>query len=352
MGEVPETRYAKARDGVHLAYQIVGEGPPDLVFVPGFISHLDIAWDEPFFVRFLRGLAGFSRLIWFDKAGIGLSDPVPDATSLDRSVEDLRTVMDAAESDKATLFGVALGASICVLCALAHPERVTSLILWGGHARLLRQADYPMGWTQGFLESVISGIDNRWATGSGVELMNPTLAGDERYGSWYARYARAAASPSVARDVLRTCAGVDLRPTLEQIQVPTLLLHHTDDPWVSVDHSRYLAERIPDAKLVELPGVDHWPWIGDQDAVLIEVEAFLTGNRRSRRDRPVSGPDSLTRREREVATLAVQALTARDIAEQLFISERTAETHLANAYAKLGIGSRLELVKRASEFGL
>jgi len=345
-------RYARNGD-LSIAYQVLGGPGPDLLFVPGFVSHLDLAWEEPFLARFLRGLAGFSRLIWFDRRGTGLSDPTPGGSlTLDDALEDVRIVLRAAGSTQASLFGVAVGAAICTAYALRHPANVRSLVLWGGHARLLRAPDYPAGWSEEFLAEVLAGIDRNWADGAGIGMMNPTLAGDERYRSWFVRNARAAAGPAEARELFRLCAAVDFRAALGDVTVPTLLLHHADDPWLSAEHSRYVASRIRGAELVVLPGVDHWPWIGDADAVLGEIEAFLTGVRRSRRSRPPWGPEALTRREREVATLAVQGLSAHDIGGRLFISERTAETHIANAYRKLGVGSRLELVRRASEWGL
>jgi pimeloyl-ACP methyl ester carboxylesterase len=347
----PEVEYAHV-EGASIAYQVLGRGPLDLVFVPGFVSHLDLAWDEPFLARFLRGLAAFSRLVWFDKKGTGLSDPGPDVPVLDEGVAEIGAVMDAARSERAALFGVAVGAARCVQFALRHPERVSALVLFAGHARLLRDDDYPHGWTDEVYVSVLERLGEGWPRGDVVELMNPSLAGDERFRSWFRRYCRAGASPALVRSLFLSCAALDLRPVLDRISVPTLLLHRVDDGWFSIEGSRYLAERVPGARLVEFPGADHWPWIGDADAVLAEIEAFLTGARRSRRDRPAWGPDALTRREREVARLAVDGFSARSIGERLFISERTAETHIAHAYLKLGVGSRVELARRAPELGL
>ncbi len=344
-------RYARSGD-VSLAYQVLGDRGPDLVFVPGFASHLDLAWEEPHLARFLRGLAGFSRLIWFDKRGTGLSDPAREPQTLDGAAADIGAVLDAAGVERAALFGVAVGAAICTAFALDRPDRVRALVLWGAHARLLRAPGYPAGWTAEFLDAVLTGIDEGWADASGIEVMNPTLAGDERFRSWFARHARAAASPAQARELFELCAATDLRDRLPRVSARTLVLQHVDDPWLSVEHSRWVAPRIPGAQLVELPGVDHWPWIGDADAVLRELEEFLTGRRPGRRDRPVLGPEALTRREREVAALAVQGLAAEAIGRRLGVGTRTAETHLANGYAKLGIHSRLELVRRAAEFGV
>jgi pimeloyl-ACP methyl ester carboxylesterase/DNA-binding CsgD family transcriptional regulator len=343
-----EVRYARSGE-LSIAYQTVGSGGPDLLFVPGFVSHLDLAWEEPSFARFLRGLAEISRVIWFDKRGTGLSDPTREPSTVEGSVDDLRAVLDAVGSRRATLFGVAVGAGICTSFALRHPGRVRSLVLWGAHARLLRAPDYPAGWTDEFFASVLTGIDRSWATGSGIEAMNPTLAGDDRFRSWFVRHARAAASPAQARELFHLCAGTDLRPLLPEVRAPTLLLHRRDDPWLSIEHSRYVVSRMPDAKLVELPGPDHWPWIGDADPVLIEVEAFLTGVRRRRRGGPAWGPASLTRRERRVVDLAVHGYSAREIGERLLISERTVETHIAHVYRKLGVASRLELARVAAD---
>jgi pimeloyl-ACP methyl ester carboxylesterase/DNA-binding CsgD family transcriptional regulator len=345
-----EVRYARSGD-LSIGYQIVGADGPDLVFLPGFVSHLDLAWEEPSFAHFLSGMAEFSRVIWFDRRGTGLSDPAQGPLTLADTVEDLGAVLDAAGSERAALFGVAVGASIGISFAARHPERVQSLVLWCSHARLMADADYPAGWSEEFFAAVVGGIEQGWANGYGIEAMNPTVADDHRFRSWFARHARAAAGPAQARELFDLCATTDLRPLLAAVTTPALLLHRVDDAWLSVEHSRYVASRMSGASLLELPGLDHWPWIGDADAVLVEVEAFLTGGRRRRRARSV-GPLALTRRDRSVAGLAVQGFSARDIAQRLMISERTVETHIANVYVKLGVGSRLELARIAGDLAL
>jgi pimeloyl-ACP methyl ester carboxylesterase/DNA-binding CsgD family transcriptional regulator len=350
-GVRPEIAYARS-GGLRIAYQVLGEGPRDLVFMPGFVSHLDLAWEEPHLSRFLRELASFSRLIWFDKRGTGLSDRVGGEPPPAERIDDIRAVMDEVGSARASLLGVSEAASLCALFGHRHPERVSSLVLFAGFARALRADDYPWGWSRERFESYLAGLDRAWSTGYGIERACPSVAGDERYHSWFARYLRAAASPGAVRDLMRANANLDLRPILAEIAIPTLLLHRVHDGWVPVELGRYLVQHLPNARLVELAGMDHWPWLGDAEAVLIEIEAFLTGSRPSRRDRPAWGPEALTRRERNVAGLAVQGLSNREIAERLFVSERTAETHLANAYGKLGVHSRLDLVRRAAEFGL
>lgn len=345
----PQVSYARS-GGTNIAYQVLGEGPPDILFVPGFVSHIDLAWEEPFLSGFLRGLADLGRLIWFDKRGTGLSDPVESEPSTEDRQDDIRAVMDAARSHQAILFGVSEGASLCILFAVHQPDRVQSLILFAGFARLLRASGYPFGWSREFLDRFLQGLEDAWATGRGFEFANPSLAGDERYRAWFERYLRGAASPRMVRDLMRANTEIDLRRILDRIRVPTLVLHHLDDAWVPVGQSRYLAEHIPGARLVELPGVDHWPWIGDAAAVLDEISLFLTGRRQGRR-RPSLGPASLTRREREIAALVRHGYSAHEIAERLTLSDRTVETHIANIYSKLGVGSRVELIRRAAEFG-
>ncbi|MBW3664704.1 MAG: alpha/beta fold hydrolase [Actinobacteria bacterium] len=344
-------RYVRNGD-VSLAYQVIGAGPIDLVFLPGFVSHLDLAWEEPFLAQFLEDLASFSRLIWFDKRGTGLSDPVESDAPIEQRVDDIRAVMDAAGSQRAALFGVSDGAALSALFAVAHPQRTSELVLWAGFTRMVKTDDDAPGWSPELFESFVEGLDQVREDGTGIELPNPTIAGDERYLDWFVRYVRAAAGPGILRRVMRSNASIDLRRVLDRINAPTLVLHRVDDAWVSIDVGRDLAARIPGATLIELPGIDHWPWIGDADAAVSEVEAFVTGVRRARRPRPSWGRRSLTRRELEVARLAADGLQAAEIAERLSIGERTVETHLANVYAKLGLSSKLELARQAATLGL
>lgn len=338
---------------MNIAYQAFGEGPLDLVFVPEFISHLELAWEEPYLARFLRRLATFTRVIFFDKRGTGLSDPVSQPPGLEERMDDIRAVMHAASSDRAALFGVSDGGCLCIAFAVAYPERAASLVTYGSFARRLRSVDYPWGWSAEHLEEVLRGMDQGWATGEWWAAANPSVADDERYQAWWARYLRAAASPAMGRGALGLNAELDIRHLLSRVDVPTLVLHRTDERWVDVGSSRYLAEHIAGARLVEASGVDHRPWLGDAEEILDAIETFLTGTpARRRTTRNATGADALTRREREIVALTVAGETAPAIAKALFISERTVESHLARSYAKLGVGSRVELARRAAEFGL
>jgi pimeloyl-ACP methyl ester carboxylesterase len=277
---VPETHYAKSA-GVHIAYQVVGSGPFDLVFIPGFVSHLEVSWEQPAFERFIRRLAAFSRVILVEKRGTGLSDPVPlDALpTLEQRMDDLRAVLEAVDSERAALFGISEGCAIGALFAATHPTMTTALVLYGGWARTLWAPDYPWGTPPETFEQIALATEQRWGRGLGLELIAPSLVADDSMRRWWARWERLAASPAVAAALLRLAFEGDVRDVLPALRVPTLVLHRADDHWVPVEHGRYLGKHIPGAIYVELPGSDHTVWIGDQDAVLQEIEHFLTGTR-------------------------------------------------------------------------
>jgi pimeloyl-ACP methyl ester carboxylesterase len=348
----PETRYARS-DGVSIAYQVVGEGPLDLLLVHGFVSHLDVAWEEPHLSQFLNRLASFSRLILFDKRGTGLSDPVAEPPTFAERMADIRAVLDEVGSERAALFGISEGGPLSIVFSVTYPERTSALIAYGSYARWLQDDDYPWGRTPEQFADFLAGIDRAWETGEWWIRHNPTALQDERYRRWWARYLRAGASPGMATALVRMNSQIDVRDILPGVSVPTLVLHRTNEQWFDVGNARYLAARIPGAKLVELPGIDHVPWVGDAEAVLQEVERFLVGAHTRRRGAAFGiGAGALTDREREIVRLAVDGQTALAIAKRLSISDRTVESHLANAYVKLGVQSRVELARRADELGL
>jgi len=270
-------RYAKSGT-LNLAYQVVGDGPIDLVFLPGFVSHLDAAWEDPRLARFLRRLASFSRLILFDKRGIGMSDDGPGPPSVQNQVDDLLAVLGAAACNQATLFGSSEGGAACISFAAAHPERVRALAMFGAFAKGTRSDDYPWGWSRDELERTVAEVQSTWL--EGAELRNPSLRGDEVYRRWFTRYLRLSASPGKVREMIQMNAGLDIRRLLGGLRLPVLILHRKHDPWVDVDHARYLASQIPGGELVELEGVDHWPWIGDADSLLDESKGSSPAGRR------------------------------------------------------------------------
>jgi pimeloyl-ACP methyl ester carboxylesterase/DNA-binding CsgD family transcriptional regulator len=347
----PETRYAKS-GGVSIAYQVHGEGPIDLVYVPGFVSHVEVAWEEPNLAHLFSRLASFARLILFDKRGTGLSDPVTSAPGVEERMDDIRAVMDAAGSARAAIFGTSEGGTLSLLFAHRYPDRATSLILYGSWARRLVAPDYPWGLHPEKLDDFLDRMEEAWATGEWWNRTERDPSDDDAHRQWWARYLRMSASPAMARAVIRMNTQVDLRHLLPMVSVPTLILHRAGDNWIGVDHGRYLARGIRGAKYVELPGTDHRLWLGDVEPILAEVEIFLTGRRHRPRQRVSVGSGALSRREHEVALLASRGQTAAQIAKHLFISERTVETHLSSVYAKLGLRSKGELILRAPEFGI
>jgi pimeloyl-ACP methyl ester carboxylesterase/class 3 adenylate cyclase len=278
---MPPTRYANS-DGVSIAYQAVGDGPRDVILVLGFATHLELQWELPPFARFCDRIASFARLIIFDKRGTGLSDPVAEVPTLEQRVDDIRAVMDAAGSERATLIGVSEGAPTSVLFAASHPERVEALVLYGAMGRTTEAPDYPWASPADALrESAAEFIAPYWgqdARGT-LELFAPSVAEDPRAIELAARLERSAASPGMVQKIFEMFLDIDVRAVLPTIRVPTLVLHRRLDRVVNRRAGRELAEQIPGACYVELPGVDHLPWAGDAEPVLGELEEFITGTR-------------------------------------------------------------------------
>jgi DNA-binding SARP family transcriptional activator/pimeloyl-ACP methyl ester carboxylesterase len=266
-----------ARSGpFRIAYQVVGDGPLDLVFSPSNVSNLATTWDDPTYAAFLCGLARMARLILFDKRGTGLSDPALDFPTTRERSEDLVAVLDAVGSERAVLFGVCGGGALCAQLAADHPERAAGLILHNSMAHVLTDEDYPWGLTPAWYARFLDGFEQAWlGNGDGLVHRNPGLADNPRYRDWFARYVRLGANPWMARRLSEMNAELDVRAVLARIRAPTLVICRTEDAWLSAENSRYLARRIPDARLVELPGVDHDPWVGDAGEVLAVVERFI-----------------------------------------------------------------------------
>lgn len=283
MPESPPTRYAKASDGTHLAYQVVGDGPLDLVYLPTWVSHVEWAWEEPSYAHLLRRLGSFCRLIWFDKRGSGLSDRATILPTLENQMEDVMAVLDAAGSTHAALFGMGDGAVPCTVFAAAHPERVTGLIAAATRPCFLAQPDYPWGSTPGEFDVWASIVERDWIClqdhPEDVAILAPSKADDARWRSWFAQYCRLAASPSAAIEWLRVISLQDMRSVLPTLTVPTLLIYRTNDPIAPPVHGRYIADRVQSATYVELPGDDHLINAGDVDAIADEIQHFLTGAR-------------------------------------------------------------------------
>jgi pimeloyl-ACP methyl ester carboxylesterase len=276
----PETRYARSRDG-DVAYQVLGDGPLDVVFVPTWNTNVDAMWEEPSLACFLRRLASFGRLLCFDKRGTGVSDPVPLATlpTLEQWMDDVQTVMDAAGSRQAALVGHAEGGQMAMLFAATHPQRTSALVLADTAARQVRDLDYPCGLPADRVARFLERFEERWGTGDNLDVLAPSVAHDERFRRWYARYERLGIPRRAATTMYATQFERDLRGVLPSIRVPTLVLHRVGNRHLRVGHGRYLAEHIPGARYVELPGDDHVFHVGETEPMLGEIEEFLTGIR-------------------------------------------------------------------------
>jgi pimeloyl-ACP methyl ester carboxylesterase/DNA-binding winged helix-turn-helix (wHTH) protein len=279
-------RYTRSGD-VNIAYQVLGRGPIDLLFVMGWVSHLEYFWTEPSFARFLRRLASFSRLILFDKRGTGLSDRVADMPTLEERMDDVRAVLSAAGSRRAVLLGVSEGGPMCSLFAATYPDKTEALVMIGTYARRLRAPDYPWAPTHEEREAFCREILERWGGPVGLEARAPSVADDPAFRSWWAAYLRMGASPAGAIALTRMNAQIDVRNVLPTIQVPTLVLHRTGDRCLRVEEGRYVASLVPGARFVELPGDDHLPFVGDQDALVDEIEGFLSVARPRAESSPV-----------------------------------------------------------------
>ncbi|MEP3480612.1 MAG: alpha/beta fold hydrolase [Fuerstiella sp.] len=280
--ELTDVRYARSGD-VNIAWQTVGDGPIDMVFVMGWVSHLEWFWKDANFAAFLRRLASFSRVILFDKRGTGLSDrvPVDELPTLEKRMDDVRAVMAAAKSEHAVLCGISEGGPLCALFAATYPQKTIALTMMGSYARRMWAKDYPWGPTEAQRELFFEEIANDWGGPLGIEDRAPSKANDPEFRKWWASYLRMGASPGAAVALTRMNAQIDVRPILPTIQVPTLVLHRTGDRCLRVAEGRHVAELIPGAKFVELPGDDHLPFVGDSEAILDHLERFLTGMKQS-----------------------------------------------------------------------
>lgn len=280
MNDIPQTRFARSGK-VNIAHQVLGEGPLDVVVAPGWVSHVELAWDEPALASFLRRIASFARLIMFDKRGTGLSDRVPDdqLPTLEERMDDLRAVMDAVGSPRAALFGFSEGGNLSMLFAAAHPERTVALATFGCFAKRVWSPDYPWAPTPESRAREYEHVEREWGKLMDLSRVMPSRVGDEAFARRIATYFRRSASPGAAVALLRMNTQIDVRHVLPAIRVPTLVMHRTGDLDANVEEGRYLAAHIPGARFIEYAGDDHLPWIGDQDAVLDDVQEFLTGAR-------------------------------------------------------------------------
>ncbi|MEP6953119.1 MAG: adenylate/guanylate cyclase domain-containing protein [Solirubrobacteraceae bacterium] len=273
-----ETRYAR-NDDVTLAWMAVGDGALDLVFVPGFVSHVEHFWEEPGLAAFFERLSRFARVIIMDRRGCGLSDPrTPDVT-LDDEARDVLAVLDGAGSERAVLFGYTMGGAIAVRAATLAPERAQALVLFAAQVSMVADDEVVWANTPEQSDATWVAMAEKWGTGANLDIVAPSRIDDAGMRTWLARLERLSASPGEVRAMARTFGANDIRADLPELNVPTLILHRSGDRMIDVRHSRYLAEHVPGARFVELDGIDNLPSAGDPGAVLGEIEEFLTGGR-------------------------------------------------------------------------
>ena len=284
----PPFSFARRRDGRRLAYQVVGQGELDLVFLFGWPTHLGLLWEDPSFAGFLTKLSSFSRLVLFDRLGDGLSDRGPTGHTFDDEMDDVRSVLAAVGSGRAAYFGCHTGGRLALLLAATHPDEVSAVVTFGSHPATLRDDDYPWGSTPTEREEIFAALQTLrpyQLTDQLLTVLAPSEAGNPTVRQWWRMFAASASSPVETLEGIRSLGPVDIRGLLGTIQAPVLVLHRTGDRLASVNASRYMAERIPGARLVELSGDDHLPFFGDQDAVVGLTQEFLTGTM------PAADPD-------------------------------------------------------------
>jgi pimeloyl-ACP methyl ester carboxylesterase/class 3 adenylate cyclase len=275
---VPDTHYTQS-DGLSIAYQVIGDGPVDIVLVPGWISNIEVFWEEPIVARFLRELASFARLILFDKRGTGLSDRLIEVATLEQRMDDVRAVMDAVGSKCAALMGYSEGGPLCALFSATYPERTSALIMINSYARRTRTEDYPWGPTEGELIAFLDKVASDWGGPLDIDQRIPTMANDSRFAHWWARFLRLGATPKAVLNLAHANRQIDIRHVLPSVRVPTLILQADADRIVEPGHGRYLAGAVRGAKLVIYPARDHVPFAEGAQHVIRHVREFLTGAR-------------------------------------------------------------------------
>jgi pimeloyl-ACP methyl ester carboxylesterase/DNA-binding CsgD family transcriptional regulator len=352
----PEVRYARADDGVAIAYSVAGAGPVTIVVVSPLISQLELAWEEPALEHFWSRFAARARLVLFDRRGAGLSDrsPAGERLGLAALASDIEAVLDACQARQAVLLGVTFGCPIAIGFAASHPDRVQALVLAGGFAKLTRLGEFDFEADPGLVDEWARSTARRWGSGAVFGARAPSMRDSARYLEWAARMERHTCSPGSVEALCRWAATIDARPLLAGLRMPVLVLHRQGDHAVPAAQSRYLAEQIRGAEYAELPGQDHTLFVGDQRAVHQTVIGFLDRTvaggalraalrRAGQKNATGTGWDALTPAEREVAVLIAAGMTNGQVATRLHISPHTVDGRLRRVFAKLGVGTRVEL---------
>lgn len=346
-------------DDLSVAYQILGAGPPDLVFIPSFVSNLELAWEWPPLAAFYDALASFSRLILFDKRGTGLSDRVKDIPDTQERMRDLGAVIDAVGSQRTAVVGVSEGAPLAIAYAVEHAERVSHLILYGPLVCATRRPDYRWGEPADWWDAIVARYEREWGNPeymrADVAFRAPSEQQNDAFVRWWAQYRRLGASPGAAADMARMNARIDVRHLLSHVDVPTTVIHRAGDRVIAPGHGRYAAEHVRAAEYVELSGDDHLPFTGDSDAVVAAIanamglEAPPPAPAPHVRVEPAFADDAaglLSRRELEVMRWVARGKTNREVATALYVTEGTVRKHLEHVYDKLQVSSRTAALAR------
>jgi pimeloyl-ACP methyl ester carboxylesterase/DNA-binding CsgD family transcriptional regulator len=351
----PATRYAVS-GGVHVAWQASGSGERDVLFIPGWVSNVEANWAFPEIAHFLDRLAALGRLLVFDKRGTGLSDRTARMPTMHERMQDIRAVLEAAEARPAIVVGSSEGCALAIEFAATHPDRCAALVLYGGYARRTPTADYPWAPSREARRAFLDEVLANWGGPMDLSTLAPSRADDVEFVERFARYLRASASPGAAHALARMNTFVDVTDELAKIRLPTLVLHRRGDRDMNIEEARFLVRRLLQATLVEFDGDDHWPFVGDSDALLDAIAQFVStlvlpvaAGQASPAQRRQSRPDrltTLTPRQREVLELVAQGLSNRQIASLAGVSEHTIHRHVAD------IRERLEVPTRAAAAAL
>lgn len=347
---IPEIQYTRSGD-YYLAYQVFGDGPKTLLFASGFLSHLELMWEEPGLAQYFRRLSQSARVILFDKRGVGLSDRVGVTPTAEETVEDIVVILDAVGCEKATLMSVSEGGPIVIMFAATYPGRTAQLILYGTMPKWIRSYDYPWALSRSQYDSWLAHLIDNWGSAVSLQHFAPSRAEEAAFQSWWAKMLRHSATPGSVKGVLEALREIDVRPVLPHVHVPTLVLHRTGDKAVPVAGGRFLAQNLPNSRFIELSGQDHWWWVGDYEAILDEVNDFMSEPSATSTSLPPI-IESLTEREMDVLRLIAAGYTNQQIADELILTLGTVKTYTSHIYGKLNVENRTQAIAAARKQGL
>lgn len=347
---IPQTQYTRSGD-IYLAYQVFGAGSQTVLFVSGFLSHLEVIWEEPGLARFFRQLSQYARVILFDKRGVGLSDRVGMSPTAEETMEDMLVVLNAVGCEEAILMSVSEGGPVAIMFAATYPMRTSHLILYGTMPKWARSYDYPWALSRSQYDRWLALMVDNWGSPVSLRQFAPSRADDAAFQAWWGKLLRQAATPGSIKGVLEALRDIDVRSVLPHVHVPALVLHRTGDKAVPFAGGRFLAQYLPNCHFVELSGQDHCWWVGDAQAVLHEIEQFL----RETSATPASPPrlvESLTEREMDVLRLIAVGYTNQQIADELVLTLGTVKTYTSHIYGKLNVDNRTQAITVARKHGL